>query len=674
MCTCNENKLPYNPCNACNETPCIPKEDCTCPIKDLNTDCIVYTGDDLKCTNIKGNQTLTDIIKQLDSYFCTLREEFLNLLSFVNTGIGAKVFKGVDLLGRKQFRKINNGASTLVQVTENTDDISVTINEENLTEFIQDNQKTYSVSNVGSGAKIYKQTTTTGNNRNFEFKSIKIDSQNGDGETFVRDIQQNTNDITVLVKKIKSDTLTITATDTEISLDLAESSQIPALYVNNLYVPSYPEWVSAGGDLTTNPSFQYKGEGTLSKPFTDSINYTSPTTRTITPNTAIQNALDAYVGDTTIYSRLNPQLSGQQIIIQKNNTSYLFQGDFNYSSLNLLIEGYVFSNTTGWLVDMDNPLYFNSNSSFITIRIGDEGILQLTDSLGFRNSGNTSSTPPAFDTGRIISLLGNGLIYSSYNGVDALNRYIINSEGNFNDLNLHFQVKCRLRADYQGVYLAKNYARYDFYNTIQSGNYLGSVNTNLQAFRMTGGQVRFYENGAITISSETSSRSYGITFEPENDGIGYCSFQLNSARVGYSCNYLFAKLNDENVNFLAFNSIGVGSTTFPLGSNAVINGLFENTGVTPWGVEFRNCVYQFTGIDHNKVDLTNGNNISSINTIGSNVIETLVVYNNRANAIAAGVPLYSTFLNRSAPSIPEGSEPGAFPLTGKWYRDIVLPN
>lgn len=473
---------------------------------------------------------------------------------------------------------------------------------------------------------------------------------------------------------INSNTLKINIENNVLSLDLPESSQIPALYVNNLYIPSYSEWVNAGGNLVSNPSFKYKGEGTLSKPFTDSINYTSSTSYTIDNNTSIQNALDAYVGDTGIYSRLNPEKSGQQIIIQKNNTIYTFTGDFNYSSLNLLIQGYVVCTTTGWLVNMDNPLYFDSNSSFITIRVDDEGILQLTDSLGFKNSGNTSSTFPSFDTGRIGYLLGNGEIYSSYNGVDVLNRYIINSDGNFNDLNLHFQVKCRLRADYQGIYLAKNYARYDFYNTIQSGMYLGSVNINLQAFRMTGGLVRFYENGAITISSQTSSRTYGITFEPENDGIGYCRFELNSAKIGYTCKYLFSKLNDENVEFLAFNSVGVGSTTFPLGSNLIINGLFENAGFTPWNVEFRNCVYQFTGIDHNRVDLTNGNLISSVNTIGSNVIETLVVYNNRANAIAAGVPLYSAFLNRGNSGTPEGDEINNFPLTGKWYKDIVLPN
>ena len=73
------------------------------------------------------------------------------------------------------------------------------------------------------------------------------------------------------------------------------------------------------------------------------------------------------------------------------------------------------------------------------------------------------------------------------------------------------------------------------------------------------------------------------------------------------------------------------------------------------------------------MDLTKGNNISSTNTVGSNVIETLVVYNNRANAIAAGVPLYSAFLNRDNVGVAEGAESNPYPLTAKWYRDIVLP-
>ena len=55
------------------------------------------------------------------------------------------------------------------------------------------------------------------------------------------------------------------------------------------------------------------------------------------------------------------------------------------------------------------------------------------------------------------------------------------------------------------------------------------------------------------------------------------------------------------------------------------------------------------------------------------MVETLVVYNSRANAISAGVPLYSAFLNRDNAGVAEGAEVNPYPSTTKWYRDIVLP-
>ena len=55
------------------------------------------------------------------------------------------------------------------------------------------------------------------------------------------------------------------------------------------------------------------------------------------------------------------------------------------------------------------------------------------------------------------------------------------------------------------------------------------------------------------------------------------------------------------------------------------------------------------------------------------MIESLVVYNNRANALSAGVPVYSAFLNRGNDGVAEGSELNPFPNTVKWIRDIVLP-
>lgn len=588
-------------CYQCNQPTLCVTNDCSCPVKDLSTDCILYTGDDLACSGIKNKTILTDLIQQLDEFICNLTGQSTVL---INIGTGAKVYKGVDLQGRKEIR-------TLI-----------------------------------------------------------VSSQNGGGESILRDTQENASDITIRLKKIKSNTLSIQSTDTEVSIELPESSQIPALYVNNSYIPTYSEWVSAGGNLATNPNFLYKGVGTLSKPFTDSIRYTSTTLYAITQNTSIQNALDAYVGDTGIYSKTNPEKSGDRITIQNNGSVYSFAGDFNYNNINILIEGKVTATTSSWLLDMDNLTIFPTLSETTVIKLSEEGALDLPNSLGFRNSGNTSNASPAYDTGKVCLLLGDGLISTSYNGTNKLSRYLINSEGNFNDSNLHFQIKCRLKADYQGVYLAKNNCRFDFYNVIQSGFFSGSVDSNLEAFRMTGGQVRFYDKGSINI--EGINRLYGITFEPTSLGINNCTFLLNSAKVNYNCNYLFAKLNNENVSFTAIGSGGSGATT-QLNSTTVVNGLFENLGSTKWSVAFRDCSYTYTGIDFNKVDLTLGNNISSVNTIGNNVVETLVVFNNRANAIAAGLPLYSAFLNRDNAGVSEGAEVNGYPLTSKWFRDIVLP-
>lgn len=44
--------------------------DCACPIKDLSTDCVLYTGNDLACSGIKKGTILTELIQQLDTYIC----------------------------------------------------------------------------------------------------------------------------------------------------------------------------------------------------------------------------------------------------------------------------------------------------------------------------------------------------------------------------------------------------------------------------------------------------------------------------------------------------------------------------------------------------------------------------------------------------------------------------
>ncbi len=523
-------------------------------------------------------------------------------------------------------------------ITSDANTVIIGLDETALNTYVEANQKLTVVSNAGSsGETLVNTAIVTGDTTNYPIKRIIHSAQNGSGESVVRDLQVNPDDLTLRTKKINSSTLTITSNEdnTEVLINTPTSATIPALYVNNLYVPTEAEFLAGNT----------KGNGSLAKPFTDTVTAYVAGVPTIAPNTAIQNALDAYVGTGTA---LNPQLSGQRVIIQNNSSLYVFPNTFNYSNLDLIIQGFVLATTSDYLVDMDDATKFNSTTSEIRITVEDGGFLNVNNSLGFRNSGNTNNTN-TFLTGRILFLktLGSSRIDFSYNGAEVLTRYVFNGEGNNNNGNPHYQIDAYVRALYQGVYFSKNKNRIDFFKEIASGFFNGTCNTALKAFHSTGGRIRFYEKGAIAISSEVSGRTYGVTFDPASDTIGECNFELNSARVTGNSRWCFAKLSAGDVNFIAFNSPSGNefSTTTP-GTSSVVDGLFENLDVNPWGIEFKNNVFSFTGIDQTKVDLTQGNNTSSINFIGSDVLETLVVFNSKATALAFGRKKGSKFLKR----------------------------
>jgi hypothetical protein len=647
-CNCNQ-QTNYN---LCNPAPCQEPQSCDCPTI-LSTDCVTFGGNDLECSGIQSGTILTELIEQQEAFLCQKIEEAIAPTILKNIGTGAKVYKGDDLLGRKELRTVTK-TGNLVTVTENTDNIAVSIDEVALNTFVEANQKTYSVSNVGTGATVYKDNTVVGDNTQFNFKSVLIDSQSGMGESFVRDIQQNTNDITVRVKKIKSDTLTITATNEEISLDLAESAQIPALYVNNLYVPTYNEWVNAGGDLTTNASFLYRGEGTLAKPFTDSINYTSTVAYTITPNTSIQNALDAYVGSGT---RLAPELSGQQIIIQSNNSAYTFTGNLEYTNLRLKIEATVDATTSSYLIDMDNSLNI-ANTSITEIEVALNGFLKITGGEGFKNNGTTTATNN-FTIYRQIRLIGEGTI--SFTGND-INKYLLNSDkdsignsttGFINDGAWQFDVSCYLVSEFQGLVALGGVSQVlSIGGTFQTGTVFSDVNVNLKAFNLKGGTLRLRRNSTVIFyGSNSTTRLKGFVVEPTN-GFTPEIEQSNCLMVG-NLDTLYSKENNSNA---LLNVVQSGSSEM----NCIE--VFDSTNL--WSVNFRNNFFNSGSIDFTKVDLTQGNSISSINTIGGNIIETLRVYNDRASALLAGLPLYSAYLKTSGV---------AYPTTAGWVRDIVLP-
>ena len=213
-CNCNQTTN-YN---LCNPAPCQEPQDCSCPTI-LKSDCVTYSGNDLECSGIVTGQTLTETIEQLDTFICEKVDDITNALTLKNIGTGAKVYKGDDLLGRKELRTVTK-TGNLVTVTENTNDIAVSIDESALNTFIEANQKTYSVANVGTGVEVYKDSTVVGDNVQFNFRTL---TSEGNSVTITQGI--NTINLEVDIEPaiicLTSTDKTVTVTEVEGCFDLS---------------------------------------------------------------------------------------------------------------------------------------------------------------------------------------------------------------------------------------------------------------------------------------------------------------------------------------------------------------------------------------------------------------------------------------------------------------------
>lgn len=176
MCNnCNQNNCTdcTQEVHICNQCP--PTEPCDCPIVDFSTDCSTFKGDDIECESIvvvAKNTILSDALANIVSWSCTKFSEIENFFRIINTGTGSEIFSGINLLGEKKLRKINS-TSPIITVTQNTNDISLGINSTSLDTFIEANQKTYSVSNLGTGVQVYKDSTIVSNNTQFNVRKLK---------------------------------------------------------------------------------------------------------------------------------------------------------------------------------------------------------------------------------------------------------------------------------------------------------------------------------------------------------------------------------------------------------------------------------------------------------------------------------------------------------------------
>lgn len=222
--------------------------DCACPIKDLSTNCVLYTGEDLPCTEIKTGTLLTEVFGQLDTYLCDLSNQLANSFSLISIGQGTRVYRGVDGIGRKEIRSITP-ANSFITVGLSTDDkeIKIGIDEVVLKDFVQDNQITYSVSNVGTGAGVYRDAIRTGDNVNFSLKKLK----STDGTVTVT---EGTNDINLAVSIDGSETKVTAGT----AISVSGTGTIASPYVVTNTSPDQIVAISGAGATTvtgTYPNF-----------------------------------------------------------------------------------------------------------------------------------------------------------------------------------------------------------------------------------------------------------------------------------------------------------------------------------------------------------------------------------------------------------------------------------
>lgn len=601
MCDCKNNNTS---CNTCQEKRCSPKPLCDCPAGYMSSDCINNVTANFECTLIESGLTLTETLEQMDLAIC----EIVNSIGagsnvIVNVGAGSQLYKGIDLLGRKEIKSLTK-VGDLITITPNTDDVGIGIDEEALIQLITDNSTGgyFTGNNLGFGAKVYKDTIAfTHNFRTLTSKTLSIvESPNGE----------------------------------EIEINISESAQIPAIYFNNLFIPSYEDWLSENTKQNVIPviGFEYKGNGTLSKPFTDTTVYPlGGGVRTIVANTAIQNALDYYVGDLGTYSKSNPQRIGERIIGLNNSGQHIFEGNFNYKGLHLINEGYILSTTSGFLLDMEDSA-FSTNSEIVKIESRPQSVLEVRGE-GFRNNGNSESTTN-YLTGKEVQLLGEeGTIYSANTDVtkNIINASVSNIMNN-NDGQLCFKIYTRIVADYQNVYRVGGKARVDFYGTLVSGTLTTTVVPSLKAFHQTGGEVRMFKTAQVTIYGGV--RTDGFTFEPL---VGRpTNFIATGTVFSGQCVNLFTRILTSSGDAL-FNV-----TNSPSGYGLAVNEVFNSS--KNWFVGFNQNTIAYGNINSGLADLTKGNTVGAINIINGQVIETLRKYTSKEEARIALVTEKSAYI------------------------------
>jgi hypothetical protein len=188
-------------CNKCNQynTPCTcvkvatpcnncpPEVPCDCELKDLDLKCSIYNGLSLTNSGILPKDNGQTVIQKLDKYIKLIFDTLNVAFNLKNIGIGAKIYKGIDSLGKRELRTIVSNNSS-INITEQSTEINIEgtvaplqkIDEGNGEGIIIRNRNSLNYANVGGDAfdisYSSQSTNTNGATGAYSF-STGIDNQ-----------------------------------------------------------------------------------------------------------------------------------------------------------------------------------------------------------------------------------------------------------------------------------------------------------------------------------------------------------------------------------------------------------------------------------------------------------------------------------------------------------------
>lgn len=561
---------------------------------------------------------------------------------------------------------------------------------------IATNLASYEVANVGAGNGLYKDTTNPSALVNrFNFKSVKLENAEATGTSIIQGITPSADELSFKMKTLDSETLIFdSSVPGKLKINMPSTSSLLDFYVRCDATVTYFDWLAANASANGGIpviGYQYKGFGTIAKPFVDTRVYTlgSPDIPAdVTPNTAVETAKIAYIGLGTIFS---PQHDGKRIRIQAASVQHIFTDNFNINGVVVRVEtgGSLYSapiESTGedsWLVNLDHSGIGVDTIMGVTFEIEEGGLLTVSKN-GFKNKGTSLGTFN-FAISKQVVIRNQGIIYQdrTIEAGDTPGDYIM------------FDMNAAATGAGSGTY--KN-----------DGNALVGV---------TGGKIHSKINpifkGGIHVSDFTEVQfnygSIGIDINPDIipfDSVTALYTRMEKCtfyNLGNQTPKTIFRLTGDNPSILLIEPLINGTveslvTIDPHASNPDLDGiftmyngtnkdgfvatvtLFKKTGVrvAKWKKVYFNNNYITRGdIDETKIDMTNGNYQGVVNFIGRPIDDNKQItyhlprFGSRLAAMG-GVPLvYSLmqpgtlFMNTNGAAI--DSTPNS-----SWFMDIVI--